>query len=245
MTPTDQSDDLPEIPVVGPEAADAVGLLRRFGPDVDAILHHARRHYGGVALRLGDRLSRQWVDRRRPPYADEIAAVAREVGRPGGWLLNLSYEWACTTGIAPDPAGLGARMLRTLDWPLDGLGRHVVVARRQDPAGPWLNLTWPGAVRVITALATGRFAVALNQAPAPDRGLGRIGNWMMARLDAWASHDAPPPLALRAVVETARDYDEARRRLAETATCVPAIYSLAGTRPEQACVIERDRKSVV
>ena len=46
----------------------------------------------------------------------------------GGWFMNMSYEWGCTTGVAAEPGGQGMRLLRTLDWPFHGMGREVVVA---------------------------------------------------------------------------------------------------------------------
>ena len=56
-------------------------------------------------------------------------------------------------------------MLRTLDWPLRGLGRNVVVATIEGAAGIYKNVTWPGFVGVATAMAPGRFSGAINQPP--------------------------------------------------------------------------------
>jgi len=35
------------------------------------------------------------------------------MGRPGAYLLNHSYEWGCTAGVAADPDG-GATLVRDL-----------------------------------------------------------------------------------------------------------------------------------
>jgi hypothetical protein len=72
---------------------------------------------------------------------DEIADVARSIGRPGAFLLNYSYEWGCTTGALPDARAGGMTLLRTLDWPFDGLGRALVVTRQQAEAGVYLSVT--------------------------------------------------------------------------------------------------------
>jgi hypothetical protein len=39
------------------------------------------------------------------------------------------------------------------------------VAHRYGPAGEFFDVTWPGAVGTLTAVAPGRFAAAINQAP--------------------------------------------------------------------------------
>ncbi|HEX9448381.1 MAG TPA: hypothetical protein VF920_10375 [Dongiaceae bacterium] len=57
------------------------------------------------------------------------------------YVLNLNYEWACTTGYHPRPGGAGMALYRTLDWPLR-LGGAVVVGRHQTSHGPYLNVTW-------------------------------------------------------------------------------------------------------
>mgnify|MGYP003477732114 CR=1 FL=1 len=49
--------------------------------------------------RLADALSRRWLARARNPYLPEIDAVAVRLGRAGAHLLNLSFEWTCTTGV--------------------------------------------------------------------------------------------------------------------------------------------------
>ena len=56
--------------------------------------------------------------------------------------------------------------VRTLDWPFKGLGRHIAVARmRGAGGGDFFSVTWPGYVGALTAMAPGRFAACINQAP--------------------------------------------------------------------------------
>src|SRR5262249_42291606 len=145
-----------------------------------ALIAAARRTYGALPFALADRLSRAWLARSDNPYRAEIARIAEEIGT-GAALLNLSYEWGCTTGAFPTVDG-GPRLRRVLGWPLDGLGANVVVARRRTPAGPLIDITWPGATGVVTALAPGRFAVAMNQAPRTPHGLGFVGDWLVDRV---------------------------------------------------------------
>jgi hypothetical protein len=159
--------------------------------------------------------------------------VAEAVGMRGAYLLNLSHEWACTTGVASDPAGRGERLVRVLDWPLDGLGRHVVIARHVGPSGPWFNATWPGFAGVLTAAAPGRFAAAFNQAPLRRRTPFAAADWLLDRIGI-AGSKALPPAHLQA-----RDYREARERILQTPLCLPALFALSGTEAGEGCVIER------
>ncbi|GAB6054593.1 hypothetical protein JCM17960_34130 [Magnetospira thiophila] len=203
------------------------------------LLKTARRDYGKMALRLGDRLSRRWLERSDDPYIDEIHQIAKLVGRPGAYLLNLSYEWACTAAAAPDPEAETPRLVRTLDWQFDGLGRAAMVLRQHGPAGDFLNITWPGFVGVLTAMAPGRFAVAINQPPMTRRWGPKWIDWGLNRL-AWRHRLAlPPSHLLRQVCETCATYDEALEVLRDTELCLPVFYTLVGAAVGQGCVIER------
>src|SRR5487761_1141752 len=118
-----------------------------------------------LTTRLLDRISLAWLLRQGDSYLDEIRHVASFLDAPGAYFLNTVYEWACSTSVAADPSGEGARMIRVLDWGMPGLGRHVVVARHETAHGPFYNATWPGYAGVLTAMAPGRFCAAINQAP--------------------------------------------------------------------------------
>ena len=52
-------------------------------------------------------------------------------------------------------------------------------------------------------------------------------------------HTVPPDQLLRHVFETCRDYAEARAVLEHTLIARPVLYTLAGCRPGESCVIER------
>ena len=206
------------------------------------MIRDCRRHYGELALRFGDAATRRWLARNTNPYRHEIAEVARRIVVPGAYLLNLSYEWSCTAGVGPDPEGDGARLMRTLDWPVDGLGRSVVVTRRETQAGALVDVTWPGFVGVLTAMAPGRFAAAINQPPFRKYTRSCWFDWVIARRGVWNRSELPPAHVLRQVFETCRTYGEAKAMLTEAPLCVPAFFTLAGTRADEACAIERTER---
>ncbi|MFQ5959435.1 MAG: hypothetical protein ACE5LF_08720 [Alphaproteobacteria bacterium] len=230
---------LPAIPLVDVGAAGPVALFEAERARAESLIEAGRRDYGGPFFVLGDRLSRRWLARSGNPYAGELAALAEASGHPGVYLLNLSYEWFCTSGVAADPAGTGSRMLRTLDWPLHGLGRHVVVARQEGAAGPYFNVTWPGFVGVATAMAPGRFSAALNQAPMRRAGPSLALDWLRNRWSVWLSRGLPPVHLLRQVLDQCPSFAEAKARLIETPLCLPAFFVLSGTEADEGCVIER------
>ena len=209
------------------------------------ILDRAGRHYGAPALRAGDMVSRRWLARTENPYGDEIARIAAAAERPGAYLLNLSYEWFCTAAVGADPAGGGNRLLRTLDWPLDGLGRAVCVAKTKGFAGDYYNITWPGFAGVATVMAPGRFSAALNQPPMRKRTPSSGLDWLIDRLKMRWAEGLPPVHLLRTVCDTCPSYAEARRMLENEPICMPALFTLAGAAPGEGCVIERlERKAV-
>jgi hypothetical protein len=209
---------------------------RRFGD----ILAHGRRHYSSGLLRLADDIARRWLERCRNPYLGEIVGIAeRSHDQPGAFALNLAYEWSCTTGVSAQPGEKGVRMRRTLDWPMDGLGRDVVVARFQGNAGEYYNITWPGFVGVATGMAPGRFAAAINQPPlAKQTGLRPL-DWALARMSYWRSNGLPAMHLLRRVFDECVNYEEAKRRLCVEPIAVPAFFTLAGMEPDEGCIIER------
>jgi len=188
-----------------------------------------------------DGMARRWLTRAHAPYAGEIAAVAAALGFPGIWFLNNSYQWCCTARAREE--GGAAWLVRTLDWPCDGLGRHVEVAHMAGPAGEFFNVTWPGFVGVLTAMAPGRFAAAINQAPLfrrtrhpwlrpADLAANAVATWLNVR-------HMPPDHLLRLAFETCRGYAEARRMLETVPVARPVIFTLAGCAAGERCVIER------
>ncbi len=187
-----------------------------------------------------DAVTRAWLRRSRSPYVDEIAAIAAELKFPGIWFLNGSYQWGCTT-LAREQDG-APWLVRTLDWPFVGLGRHVEVARMAGSAGDYWNVTWPGFVGVLTATAPGRFAACVNQAPLWRRTRHR---WLrgydiaLNAVSTWSVSHIPPDQLLRQVFEECGSFAEAKARLETTPIARPAIYTLVGCGKDERCVIER------
>ena len=167
-------------------------------------------------------------------------AGARRLGRPGVYFFSVNYEWGCTCRVAPGADPDTAELIRVLDWRTPGLGRNVVAAHVAGPAGPYLSLTWPGYTGVLQASAPGRFAAAVNQAPMRPLGGGLLPfDWLANRWRVWSLGHLPAAHLLRRVFERAETYADARRMLTETAIAAPAIFSLAGLRGDETCVIER------
>ena len=194
-----------------------------------------------------DAVARRWLKASRSPYVPEVAQIAGDLDFSGVWLLNASYQWGCTAlAFVEDGAPW---IIRTLDWPFSGLGRHVSVARMNGASGEFLNVTWPGYVGALTATAPGRFAACINQAPMWRRTWHRWlrpfdfavnGIAIYARVD-----DIPPDQLLRRVFEVCVDFKTVRHMLETTPVARPVIYTLVGCAPGEACVIERTERDFV
>jgi len=137
-------------------------------------------------------------------------------------------------------------LIRTLDWPFKGLGRHIAVARMRGvggAGGDFFSVTWPGYVGALTAMAPGRFAASINQAPMWRRMRHR---WLRPfdfaanALKIWQRTDLmPPDQLLRQTFETCEDFSAARRMLETTPVARPVIFTLIGCGANERCVIER------
>jgi hypothetical protein len=197
---------------------------------------------GGLLAWLADPLARWWLRRSGSPLVAEIEAIAGILGRPGVWLLHGAYAFGCTALADEGPDGPVLR--RTLDWPFPGLGRLVEVVRQRGPAGDFLNVTWPGFAGVLTAVAPGRFAASINQAPMRWRTKAGWLLWVdyaLNALQAFCSSGRPPPEhALRIAFETCATFDEACRFLEATPVARPVLFLVTGCTPGERLLIERD-----
>jgi hypothetical protein len=209
------------------------GAKRTFG--------EASRLAGTVAMPWSDRASRRWLEKSANPYLREIAAMAQALGLPGVYTLNVCFEWGCTSGVWRSEGNPLLR--RVLDWPFPALGEHIVVARQKGPAGDFFNVTWPGLSGILQAMAPGRFAAAINQAPMRRRGAGLAGDWALGRLAVGRNLALPPSHLLRHTFETAPDYTAAKAMLCTTPIAVPAIFVLSGVHSGEGCVIERTEEA--
>jgi hypothetical protein len=243
MPPDLKAETPGEIPLIAVGARAAAHLCRADLDRAHALIADALSSHPlfPLAARLGDRISRSWFARRNNPYLDEIRDVADLLGVPGVYFLNLIYEWACSTSAAPDPSGVGARLIRVLDWGLTGIGRHVVIAHHATPVGPCFSATWPGYAGTLTAMAPGRFSAAVNQAPRIPISGSVIIDEIIAHLRMLRRGGTLPAAhLLRRVCETAPDFAAAVGLLTDKTVdlAVPAIFTVAGIAADEACVIE-------
>lgn len=239
--------ELPEIPLIDLGVKPVASLIEAAPSRFDDLMQACIRHYGRFALRQGDIFTRYWLAKNRNPYAGDISSIAARVDYPGAYLLNLSYEWSCTSGVAADPTSpRHSRMLRNLDWPLTGLGKNVVVAKVEASAGVYYNVTWPGFAGVLTAMAPGRFSAAINQPPMRRYTPSSYADWAINRVRIWGQTSLPPVHLLRHVFEKCDTYEQAKRVLSESPLCLSAFFTLSGIHADEGCVIERtETRSVI
>ena len=193
------------------------------------------------SLPLLDWAARRWLQRCRSPYLPEIARLAEILDVAGVWLLNASYQWACTS-LAREEDGV-PWLARTLDWPFSGLGRYAAVAQMRGNGGDFYSITWPGYVGALTAMAPFRFAACINQAPMRRRTSHpwlRTFDCAANVLAGWGSGGRmPPDQLLRYVFEVCEGFAAARRMLETRPVARPVIFTLVGCKAGESCVIER------
>ena len=239
---------LPEVPVIEAPGGPLQLALMQPGT-LPRIVGSAQRIIPPALLRWADSHAARCLRGAGNPYLDEIEAIARLLGQPGAHALNFSFEMGCTTGCNSPDGATAMQLCRTLDWPFR-LGRDVVVARHVPVAGAYYNVTWPGYVGVLTGLAPRRFAAAINQPPMAYSfegfGLGLAIDWMVNRWRMRRMTALPPAHLLRQAFERCASYAEAKALLTEMPICIPVIYTLTGTTPNEGCIIERlERRAVV
>lgn len=213
--------------------------MRARPDEIEELVRAANRLYTRPGVWLADRITARWAAKCGSPYAPAVVEAARMLGRPGGHLLNYSYEWGCTAGVAADAERGGMTLLRTLDWPFPGLGRCVVAAVCEGAAGSYASVTWPGYAGVLTGVARGRYAAAINQPPLPLPALGKPLGWIAARVQVGRQRSMPASHLLRHAFESCADFASACDMLSTTPICAPAIFTVCGTHSGQWAVIER------
>lgn len=205
-----------------------------------ALLDLATKGIPAIALRQLDKVSKAWLVKWSNAHLSEIDEIARKLARPGAYFFSVNYEWGCTCRVSPSPDQKSARLIRVLDWKTPGLGRNVMAARVNAKAGRYLTLTWPGYTGVLTAVAPGRFSAALNQAPMRKTSGSFYVDWAANRRRVWKMPHVTPAHLLRTVFDEAPDFAEAKRILIKTPISTPGIFSLAGVKPSETAVIERN-----
>ena len=234
---------LPEIPVVDVRVGGTLRQAQEGAARARALRDDCLTFFpSAIAFVLPalDRLARRWLSRSRSPYITEIEGIAAALGFSGVWFLNGSYQWGCTA-MARDEEG-EPWLARVLDWPFPGLGRHVEIAHTWSASGDFYNVTWPGYVGTLTGMAPGHFGASINQAPLWRR---TRHPWLRPfdiaanALSTWRIRHIPPDQLLRQVFETCPDFATAREKLERTPVARPVIFTLAGTKAGERCVIER------
>ncbi|MCH8836114.1 MAG: hypothetical protein IH925_09220, partial [Proteobacteria bacterium] len=74
--------ELRTIPLIEAGNGGPVALAEAAPERLRDVLTLGRRHYGRIALRLGDWAGRYWLAKSDNPYCSEIATVAARAGRP-------------------------------------------------------------------------------------------------------------------------------------------------------------------
>jgi hypothetical protein len=202
------------------------------------------------ALPLADRIARHWLARSTSPYLPEIDAIVTHTRVAGLYAINLSYEYGCTTLARADECERSPTLRRTLDWPFLGLGQGALVAHRSGPGGEFFDVTWPGAVGTLTAVAPGRFAAAINQAPLLRRTCAdilRAVDYTRNLARTLSRERGMPPLhLLRHVFETAASFSQALTLLETVEIARPVLLTLIGCGPDEIAVVERcEREATV
>lgn len=260
------ADHLIDIPVIAGPVTPLELLFQETGRDRDgrgdgssyadaarALMLVSASHYGGLvampklgmpALKAAGSYVTPWFDRlcdagAIPRHmADEMRAVRRLFG-PAGILLNLSTSFGCTAAVM-QTAGNEGVLIRSLDWTIgDGMGARMIVHRASGPAGDFWNISYPGFIGVLSAVAPWRFAATINQAPIPGT-TGRMVDFIPEKDRTLRSRNIPAPLLLREVMETAPDFDAALAILRDRPLAEPIIFTLAGADGRHA-IIERTR----
>jgi hypothetical protein len=170
-------------------------------------------------------------------YADEMAFFADAAGVSIGDVLlaNCSYEllslvesspFGCTSGIATHVVG-GPVLVRSMDWGLNGLlGDASSWHEFREGGRTFVTLGVPGLVGVLQGMVPGAWAACLNYAPAAEL----------------PGFDFGPVFLLRHALETCDTYHDALRLLRDEPLSAAAFFTLVGTTPVEACVIERRRR---
>ncbi len=235
---------LPEIPFIDIREKSPIDIVKEYKDRCKKLVKSNQATFGFIAkilsyfiLPVTDFFAGRWLKKSKNPYRDEIAKLQKASAKTGVKTLNLSYEWGCTSGVYSD--GTAAKLTRVLDWPCPALGETIVVAHQKGAAGEYHNITWPGVSGIFNAVAKGRFAAALNQAPMRLHNNGVLLSWLRNRIKFYKSNALPPAHLLRKVFDEAKSYDEAKKILVETPIALPVLFTLSGTNPGEGCVIER------
>ena len=169
-------------------------------------------------------------------YRGEIESWAQALGVSLGTatILNCAYElshlrwprlFGCTAGVRWVD-GLGMVHVRNLDWPLATIGPATRLFRFRRGVREFVSVGVPGQVSVLSGMLPGAYAVTINWAPPGPM----------------PTFDFGPAFLLRNTLETCDSYASAVEALRGTPLSTSVFFTVCGTEPEQACVIERTQR---
>jgi hypothetical protein len=172
-------------------------------------------------------------------YRGEITAWAEALGASLGTatILNCAYElshlrwpklFGCTAGVRWVD-GLGMVHVRNLDWPLATMGAATRMFRFRRGAREFVSVGVPGQVGVLSGMLPLAYSITINWAPPV----------------AFPCFDFGPAFLVRDTLETCDTYGAAIRALTETPLSTSVFFTVCGTAPDQACVIERTQREAV
>lgn len=208
--------------VAAAERATASQLIQRAAADLERVPRICRWGFGKLYQAFGGL------------YQVEIQAWADALGVTAGTatMLNCLYElshlpnpFGCTAGICR-LNNFGLVHVRTLDWPIDGLGAATRVFRFCRGSREFVSVGVPGQVGVLSGMLPGAYSVTINWAPPA----------------AFPTFDFGPTFLLRDVLETCDTYELAVESLQETRLAASVFFTVCGTEPDEACVIERTQR---
>lgn len=172
--------------------------------------------------------------------AEQRALAAEAKATPSEVLLaNLAYDLSAgATGCSTfaTTSGEGVLHARNLDWtfPRRLLEKNTIVARvRGAPKGDYAMVTWPGFFGGLTAVAPGRFSVSVNFVLHAD--YAGVGGFLARAVGGFW----PVPWLVRKALDEAKDFKAAVKLLRTAPVLASVLFTVAGTRPGEAVVIER------
>jgi predicted choloylglycine hydrolase len=206
---------------IAAEKENARKLIDRAAADLERVPRVARWSFGQLYRMFGGL------------YQGEISAWAEALGVSVGTatMLNCLYElshlpqpkWlGCTAGIRWIE-GHGMVHVRTLDWPIDGMGEATRLFRFRRGEREFISIAMPGQVGMLSGMLPGAYSVTINWAPPA----------------ALPNFEFGPGFLLRDVFETCDTFGAAVERLEKTPLSTSVFFTVCGAEKGQACVIER------
>jgi hypothetical protein len=217
----ERSEDMRWADVIAAEHTTARQLIEGAAEDIARVPRICRWAFGKLYQAFGGL------------YQGEMKAWADALGVSTGTatMLNCLYElshlpFGCTAGVRRLD-GYGLVHVRTLDWPIAGMGQATRLFRFKRGSREFVSIGVPAQIGVLSGMVPNGYSVTINWAP--PAGL--------------PTFDFGPSFLLRDVLETCDSYSAAVDVLARTPLSASVFFTICGAGPEEACVIERTRRA--